>query len=517
MKIDDVTDEELTALLSTDQVAFTQQCFHTVDPSHKYIHNWHIECIVEHLQAMERGEIFRLIINMPPRSLKSITCTIAWTAWLLGHDPETQIIASSHSFDLSTKHNLDTKFVMESDWYRDCFPGTILTKATEKKLQTSRRGVRKVTSVNGAVMGEGGDYLIMDDPIEAKDAFSETVRTTTNRWVDQSFLTRENVPGYSRALVVMQRLHEKDTTAHLQAKGGWHELILPAYFEKKIIIDLGKNRWICNEGDFLHEERLGEDVLDKKVIDLTMQGFVGQYLMRPAALGGGEFKAKYIQYYNNYARDFTCEGMNIYILYDPANTKKKTSGHDPDYTAMVVIGLASDNNYYLLDLIRDRLNPTERVEKLFKLHMKWAKLSGQPPVVGVEHYGMMTEDFYIKKEMNRRNYRFRCIELKGAMKKEDRIRRVIPLFENFRVYFPRDITYIDTNGISADLVSIFIQEEILVFPVGKHDDILDAFARIVDNDLQAYFPEIGTVFLKAGQTLKDLYMGDFDESNYMTW
>ena len=315
----------------------------------------------------------------------------------------------------------------------------------------------------------------------------------------------------------MHRLHENDTTGHLQAKGGWQELILPAYFEKKTIIDLGKKKWICNEGNFLHEERLGEDVLDQKVIELTMQGFVGQYLQRPAPQGGGEFKARYIQYYNNYAKDFTSEGMNVYILYDPANTKKTASSPDPDYTGIVVVGLASDNNYYILDLIRDRLNPTERVEKLFNLHMKWSKLSGQSPTVAVEHYGMMTEEFYITKEMKRRNYRFRCVIVKGAIKKEDRIRCLIPLFENFRVYFPRDITYIDINGTKIDLVANFIQDEILVFPVAKHEDMLDAFARIVDRDLQAYFPEIGTVFLKAGQTLKDLYMGDFDESNYMTW
>ena len=92
-----------------------------------------------------------------------------------------------------------------------------------------------------------------------------------------------------------------------------------------------------------------------------------------------------MQYYNNHAKDFTSDGMNVYILYDPANTKKKASNHDPDYTAMIVVGLASDNNYYILDLVRDRLNPTERVDKLFNLHMKWAKLSGNPPAVGIEH------------------------------------------------------------------------------------------------------------------------------------
>jgi len=81
--MNDLPNEEIISLLATDQVAFTQQCFHTVDPAHDYLHNWHIECIIEHLQAMERGEIRRLVINMPPRSLKSIACTVAWPAWFI--------------------------------------------------------------------------------------------------------------------------------------------------------------------------------------------------------------------------------------------------------------------------------------------------------------------------------------------------------------------------------------------------------------------------------------------------
>ena len=130
---------------------------------------------------------------------------------------------------------------------------------------------------------------------------------------------------------------------------------------------------------------------------------------------------------------------------------------------------------------------------------------------------MMTEDFYIKKEISRRNYRFRSVTVKGSLKKEDRIRRIIPLFENNRVYFPKDITYVDVDGVSKDLVDVFIQQEMMVFPIGKHDDMLDALSRIVENDLQASFPEIGSVYLQAGQSLQDLYAEGFDDNNYASW
>lgn len=515
----DITNDELVALVSTDQVAFTQQCFHTVDPAHKYIHNWHIDCIIEHLQAMERGEIRRLIINMPPRTLKSITASVAWPAWLLGQNPSAQIITASYGHDLAVKHSVDTRLILESAWYKACFPDTIIAhdQNEKRKFQTTMRGHRKATSIGGSVTGDGGDYLIMDDPLKPDEAPSEVVRRGTNAWIDQTFLTRENDPKTSRALLVMQRLHEDDPAGHLKEKGGWHELILPAYFEKRTIIVLGKQKWICEEDSFLQEERMGEIELDQKLTELGMQGFVGQYLQRPSPEGGGEFHAKDMQYYNNFSRKFTAVGMNIYILYDPANTKKNVERVDPDYTAMVVIGLAPDNNYYLLDLVRDRFNPTERVNALMDLHQKWTKLGKKSPTVAIEQYGMMTDSFYIKREMDERNYRFRIVEVKGQVKKEDRIRGLIPLFENSRVYLPRQILYDSIDGNQYELVDQLIKEELLVFPVGRHDDMIDAFARILDKDLMASFPRIGTVYLQSGQTLKNLMAEEFDPNDIMTW
>ena len=513
-----ISDQELIALLSTDQVAFTQQCFHTVDPAHTYEHNWHIECIIEHLQAMERGEIRRLVINMPPRSLKSITTTVAWPAWLLGQNPSHQIITASYAHDLSIKHSVDTRLIMESPWYKAAFPETIIAKDQneKRKFQTTKRGHRKATSVGGSVTGEGGDFLIIDDPLKPDEAVSDVVRNGTNAWIDQTFLTRENDAKTSRALLVMQRVHQDDCTAHLLEKG-WESLILPAYFEKRTIITVNARKWTCEQDSFLHETRLGEEELDAKLVELGMMGFVGQYLQRPSPEGGGEFKAQWIQYYNNFSRKFTPRGMNIYILYDPANTKKNKERADPDYTAMIVVGLASDNNYYLLDAIRDRLNPTERVLALIDLHMKWNKMGGKPPVVGIEQYGMMTDKFYIEKEMEEHNYRFRIVELKGKMSKEDRIRRLIPMYENSRVFLPRQINYVSIDGVSHELVDEFIKEELTVFPVGRHDDMLDAFARILDPDLDARFPKVNVAYLEAGQTLKELYAEDFDENDIMTW
>ena len=515
----DVTNEELMAILATDQVAFTQQVFHTVDPAHKYLHNWHIECTIEHLQALQNGDIRRLIVNMPPRSLKSIMISVAWPAWLLGQNASEQIITASYANDLAIKHSVDTRLVLESEWYKACFPETVIARDQneKKKFQTTKRGHRKATSVGGSITGEGADYLIGDDLIKPDEAGSDVIRDGTNNWVDQTFLTRENDYNTSRVLITMQRVHQKDPAGHLMEKGGWQQLILPAYFDERTIIQVNKKKWICEQDTFLHEERMGDVVLDQKLTDLGMQAFVGQYLQRPSPDGGGEFKARNIHYYNQETRKFTAKGMNVYILYDPANTKKAVKSPDPDYTAIVVVGLASDNNYYLLDIIRDRFNQTERVDALFNMHMKWSKLSGRPAKVGVEQYGMMTDKFQIDEKMKELNYRFFCIEMKGRMAKNDRIRGLTGIFEADRVYFPEKIMYTDLNGETHNLSESFVKEELLVFPVGRHDDIIDAFARIKDPDLGAVFPKIGVVYLEGGQTLKDSWREDFAEDDFMTW
>lgn len=513
-----LTNDEYIALLSQDQIAFTEQVFNTVSPGSQYSDNWHIHCIVEHLLAMQRGDIRRLIINMPPRCMKSIACTIAWPAWLLGANPSTQMIVGSYSQTLSTKHSVDTRLVVESAWYKEAFPNTLIAKDQneKQKFQTTARGHRIATSVGGSATGEGGDYLILDDPIKPDEASSEVTRKATNDWIDQVFMTRLNDQKNGRVLMVMQRVHENDPAGHLLEKGGWHHLCLPAQFTRKTIIEVRDKKWFKQEGEYLHPDRLNNEVLDRLMTELGAYGFASQYMQTPAPIGGGEFRQEFIQYYDNYGQGFSAHGMNLYIFYDPANSKKNKQNPDPDYTAIVVVGLASDNNYYVLDLVRDRLNPTERIDLLFQLHKKWNKMSGKPPIVVSEQYGMMTDNFYLKKRQGEINYRFHVFQVGGRVKKEDRIRKLIPLFESRRVFLPRKIMYSNIKGESVELVKQLVEEELLVFPVGRHDDMIDAFSRIADDEVRASFPEIQVVHLQPGQTMRDYLRGN-ETSDFMAW
>jgi predicted phage terminase large subunit-like protein len=171
--------------------------------------------------------------------------------------------------------------------------------------------------------------------------------------------------------------------------------------------------------------------------------------------------------------------LNKYIFIDPANSKKKTS----DYTAMVVWGLGEDRNYYLLDMVRDRLSLTERGDHLFNLHKKWRPLD-----VGYEGYGMQADIDYMRDRMSRENYHFNITPLGGKLAKPDRIGRLIPPFEEGRIYFPHSLFKTDYEGKYQDLIDIFLTQEYDAYPVSTHDDMLDAMARITDEDFNIVWP-----------------------------
>lgn len=169
------------------------------------------------------------------------------------------------------------------------------------------------------------------------------------------------------------------------------------------------------------------------------------------------------------------------------NKKKRKSS---DWTAFMVVGLSNDNNYYLLDIVRDRLNPSDRVDTLFTLHRKWNALTGKSPKVGYEKYGMMTDTHYLRDKQRREGYYFPLIELGGRMMKEERIRRLIPDMQQGRWYFPENLIYVDSDDRRFDLVSELVNSEMASFPRGRFDDMLDALCRIYEPEMGMIFPRV---------------------------
>jgi phage terminase large subunit-like protein len=215
-----------------------------------------------------------------------------------------------------------------------------------------------------------------------------------------------------------------------------------------------------------------------------------QQLQNPRAAAVDGFDREWLRFWKHEP-----QGTNKYLLVDPANSKRKGS----DYTAVFVLGLGADRNYYVHELYRDRLSLTERTDLVFRLHRQH-----QPVAVGYERYGMQADLEHIEDRMERENYRFNLIALGQPRRmgnrrdgskvmsrqesKDDRIRKLTPLFKSGRVWLPVSFYAADYEGVRKDMVQVFINEEYLPWPVGIHPDMLDAMARVLDDELNAVFP-----------------------------
>ncbi len=215
---------------------------------------------------------------------------------------------------------------------------------------------------------------------------------------------------------------------------------------------------------------LSQEALDAKRRKQGPYTFASQQLLNPLADAAQGFKREWL----TYNESSTWNNLNLAILVDPANEKKKRS----DYTAMWVVGIGADGNWRIIDIVRDRLNLTERTRQLFEFHRKY-----KPLVVGYEKYGMQSDIEHIRSEQGRVNYQFAITELGGQLSKVDRIRRLIPLFENGEILMKDTVYRTNIEGKTEDLVNVFIEQEYMAFPVGEHDDMLDSLARILDISL----------------------------------
>lgn len=218
----------------------------------------------------------------------------------------------------------------------------------------------------------------------------------------------------------------------------------------------------------------------------TLQGpytFASQMLLNPVADKVMGFKEDWLKY-ATVSRTDARQRLNIYLLCDPASEKRKKARKDPDYTSMLVIGVSGAENYYLLDGIRDRMNLGQRAEAYIGLHRKW-----RPIKSAYEEYGLQADIEHIKYVQRDQLYEFDITPLGGNMAKNDRIKRLIPVFEAGRIFLPNGLLYKDHTGAQIDLVKTFVQEEYLAFPVLAHDDVFDCFARILDEELMLTFPD----------------------------
>lgn len=433
----------------------------------------HHDLLIAKLEAVERGEIKRLMVFMPPGSAKSTYASVVFPACYLGRNPDRAVLAASHTTELAERFGRRVRNILADAPYQSLFDTRLAEDSQAAgRWATQQGGEYYAAGVGSAILGYRADLGLIDDPVAGREAAdSEREREKTWEWYKSDFRTR--LKPEAAIVLIMQRWREDDLAGMLlkDAENGgeqWEVLRLPMEAEENDPLgrELGEPLW--------PEWFKAEDTIQAK---RDARNWLALYQQRPRPESGGEFKKEWIQRYRSKPDR---KGANVYILVDPASEKKKTS----DYTSVWVIGLYPDQNYYALDFYRDKLNLTERANLLFRLHREY-----RPIKVGYEKYGMQADVEHIKDRQERENYRFPIVELGGTLKKEDRIRRLIPIFEAARMWFPQTNNKTDHQGVLRELVHDFIEEEYAPFPVGLHDDMLDGLARIEDPALCAVFPK----------------------------
>ena len=452
--IDQLTEREYAYFLRNDLRTFIERSFLALNPQARFEANWHIDVIAAKLEDCLRGKTRRLIVNLPPRSLKSHAISVAFPAWILGRLPSSQIICASYGQDLSDKHARDCRNLMMSDFYKSCFPTRLAPqRLAVDDFMTTAQGFRMATSVGGPLTGRGGDFIIIDDPLKPEEALSDVARKAANEWLDGTALSRLNNKEKGVIIIVMQRLHQDDLVGHVLEQGDWEVLNFPAIAEEdeRHIIEtiFGTRAFTRKTGEALHPQRESLESLRRTREAVGDYIFLSQYQQAPVPKGGAMIKTDWLTYYAlaQLPQSF------IYILqsWDTANK----SGELNDYSVCTTWGVVG-GKHYLLDVFRRRLDYPDLKRAVWEQARRY-----RHPKVLIEDKGSGTQ---LIQELKREGLLIiRAYEPPTGADKVMRLFAQSHHFESGKVMLPSTASWLDDY-----------RRELTAFPGSKHDDQVDS-------------------------------------------
>lgn len=457
---------------------FIRQAWPVIEPGTEYVDSWHIHLIGEYMEAVNAGQIRRLIINIPPRHMKSLEVTVCYPVWTWIKHPEKRFIKVSYSDSLSRKHNIIARDIITSRWYQERWGDRFSLKEDvnrQSEFKNNAQGFMISTSVGGALTGEGGDVIIIDDPQNPLMANSETERQASVNFFKNTLQTRLNNPQTGAFIVIMQRLHENDLTGHiLSEKLGYEHLCLPAIAEKKttVVFPMSGKEIIREPGDILNEGRFNRDVLDGLKKSMGSVQFAGQFQQTPAPAEGIIFKREWLHsFYQTPPRTTDIQS------WDMAFTKSEGSAK----VAGFVLG-RNGADIYIRDLVNDKMDFTESVAAVRTMSGKWK--SARAKVIENKANGPAIVNT-LKKEIPG------MVEFNPKGSKEERAMSVTPYFEAGNIHFPDPKTHPWVEDLIRDL---------LIFPKGEYKDTVDALVQGI-----LYFMERPASKLGGSDMEKDSY------------
>jgi predicted phage terminase large subunit-like protein len=455
--------------------AFVKMAWPLVEPARPFVDGWHIRAICAHLQAVTEGLIRNLIINMPPRHMKSSLVAVLWPAWEWIDHPGNAFLTSAYADKLSIRDAVRARRVIQSAWYRERWGDSFRLTADQNakvRYDNDRGGYRIATSVSGLGTGEGGDRIVVDDPINVKEATSEAVRESTNTWWDETMSSRGNDPRTVAKVIVMQRIHHDDLVGHILEKmksgdGERYDLLcLPAEFERAMPpTSIGWTDPRTTPGELLWPERFGRPEVDALKSALGSYAAAAQLQQHPTPRGGGVFK---LEWFRQRWHQPPVVGMKR-VSVDCANKKTELNGNSYSVAGAF---REFDNQGFLLDLWRERVEYPDLKRKVISFCEKHT-----PNECLIEDKGngiALIQDL-------RANTRIPVIAIEPEGEKEMRAQRTSPSCEAGLLVLPYSAPWM-----------IDFETELTQFPMSAFNDQVDMLTQYLDRFARGSTPSFAS-------------------------
>ncbi len=459
-------------LLQSDFLTFAFKCFVELNPGTPLIKADFLRVVGAELDACRLGTETRLIVCVPPRSLKSVFASVAFPLWVIGHNPSAQVICASYGQDLAEKFARDRRKIMESAFYQTLFP-TRLRRRSAADLETTAGGAIRATSVNGPLTGLGADFIILDDVLKPDEALSDTRRQAVNHWYANTLQSRLNNKETGRIIIVMQRLHQDDLVGFVTELEDWNNLSFPAIAERDEVYVvnsvLGRYRYSRKTGEALNPLRESLPRLEKIRHLINDYNFNSQYQQNPTSIAGLMVKRESLQYYlpGQYPKP-----DRVVQSWDTANKPGELNAFSVCTTWAVAQG-----KFYLLNVFRAHLEYPDLKRAVLEQRDHF-----NPQNIVIEDKASGTQ---LIQDLQREGiYQITPYKPTSGMDKTMRWRAQTDLFANGYVFLPDNAPWLNTYV-----------DEVTGFPGTKFNDQVDstaqalAYMRVPDD--AAILAEIG--------------------------
>ncbi len=458
--------DESTLLAEKSLKEFIRQAWHIVEPANEFKSNWHIDATCDHLEALYHLEIRKLLINLPPRGMKSLQANVFFPAWIWTDRPSYRTLTASYTGSLTIRDNLKFRSIIQSKWYQKNWGKKFQLAGdqnTKIKIENDKTGYKIATSVGGTAIGDGGDLRIVDDAHNIQNVESDLIREATIEWFRKVWPSRGMTPKTDIQLVIMQRSHHKDVSGYILAKSkGYEYLCLPMEFEpsRKCFTSIGFEDPRKKEDELLWPDRFDKEFIDDMKTELGSNGYAGQYQQRPSAKEGSIIKRGYWKFYDELPPVDDWELMAH--SWDTAYEENKTS----DYWAMIG-GVKTNTRLYIIPegYFMQKMETPEGEQKIRFIYRR-----DNPGVVLIEKKASGQSILQsIKRDSD--------IPLKAIEVHRDKVARAntaAPKIEAGLVLLPNPEVFPE-----ASWVDNFI-EHCASFPKGENDDDIDAATQLIN-------------------------------------